>query len=206
MGQSTGAPSRTAQAPTSDRPSRGISKPQGNGAPIRFAIGRCAIGTFLVAASAQGVCGIFFGEDPEELIEELHRRLPGASLTQGDAGFGRLMAEVTSFVEAPSPAPDFPLDLRGTPFQQRVWQALQTIPPGETASYADIAQRIGAPRSVRAVARACAANPVAVAVPCHRVVRANGGLSGYRWGIERKRALLERERTAAWHESRVLPA
>jgi AraC family transcriptional regulator, regulatory protein of adaptative response / methylated-DNA-[protein]-cysteine methyltransferase len=140
---------------------------------------------------------ILMGDDPAALARDLQDRFPQAQLIGGDAGFEALVAKVIGFVEAPAlglnlPA-DLPLDMRGTAFQQRVWQALREIPAGSTASYAEIAKRIGAPKSVRAVAGACAANPIAVAIPCHRVVRSDGALSGYRWGVARKRALLDRE-------------
>lgn len=160
---------------------------------IRFAIGECSLGEILVASSAQGVCAILLGDDPEQLVRDLQDRFPKANLIGGDAGFEKLVAQVVGFVEAPAQKLDLPLDVRGTAFQQRVWQALREIPAGVTASYADVAKRIGAPRAVRAVAQACAANALAVAIPCHRVVRHDGTLSGYRWGVERKRALLERE-------------
>ena len=160
---------------------------------IRFAIGACSLGAILVARSERGVAAISLGDDPEALVRELQDRFPRARLIGGDAAFERLVAEVVGFVEAPRIGLDLPLDVRGTAFQQRVWQALREIPAGETASYAEVARRIGAPQSVRAVAQACGANPLAVAIPCHRVVRSDGALSGYRWGVERKRALLERE-------------
>lgn len=168
----------------------------GVNAEIRFAIGECSLGSILVAKSERGVCGILLGDDPETLARNLQDRFPRATLIGGDAEFERLVSQVVGFVEAPALGLDLPLDVRGTAFQQRVWQALREIPAGSTASYADIAGRIGSPSSVRAVARACAANPLAVAIPCHRVVRTDGGLSGYRWGVERKRALLEREARA----------
>ena len=160
---------------------------------IRFAIGECSLGSILVAASERGVCAILMGDDPGELARNLQDRFPRADLIGGDAEFERLVAKVVGFVEAPRLGLDLPLDVRGTAFQQRVWQALREIPAGETASYAEIAKRIGSPKSVRAVAQACAANTLAVAIPCHRVIRNDGGLSGYRWGVERKRALLDRE-------------
>jgi len=160
---------------------------------IRFAIGECSLGSILVAASGRGVCAILMGDDPDELARDLQDRFPRANLIGGDAKFEQLVAKVVGFVEAPRLGHDLPLDVRGTAFQQRVWQALREIPAGETVSYADIANRIGSPKSVRAVAQACAANILAVAIPCHRVVRNDGGLSGYRWGVERKRALLDRE-------------
>lgn len=169
----------------------------GGAAEIRFAIGQCSLGAILVAASARGVCAILLGDEPEVLAHELQDRFPRARLIGGNAGFEQLVASAVGLVEAPGLGHDLPLDVRGTAFQQRVWQALRDIPAGETASYTEIACRIGTPQAVRAVARACAANPLAVAIPCHRVVRSDGALSGYRWGVERKRALLEREAGSA---------
>lgn len=160
---------------------------------IRFAIGECSLGSILVAQSDRGVCAILLGDDPDALARDLQDHFPRANLIGGDAEFEQLVAKVVGFVEAPGVGLDLPLDVRGTAFQQRVWQTLREIPPGATASYAEIAKRIGAPKSVRAVAQACGANALAVAIPCHRVVRHDGALSGYRWGVERKRALLERE-------------
>ena len=160
---------------------------------IRFAIGECSLGPILVATSARGVCAIAMGDDPDALARDLQDRFPRAALLGGDAAFEALVAQVIGFVEAPRLGLDLPLDVRGTAFQERVWQALLAIPPGTTATYTDIAARIGSPGAVRAVARACGENPLAVAVPCHRVVRRDGDLSGYRWGVERKRALLDRE-------------
>ena len=163
---------------------------------IRFAIGECSLGSILVARSAQGVCAILLGDDPDLLVHQLQARFPRAELVGGDAEFERLVAVVVGFVEQPGLGLDLPLDVRGTAFQQRVWQALRRVPAGRTVSYAEIARYIGAPRSVRAVAHACATNLLAVAIPCHRVVRSDGGLAGYRWGVERKRALLAREAQA----------
>jgi AraC family transcriptional regulator of adaptative response/methylated-DNA-[protein]-cysteine methyltransferase len=160
---------------------------------IRFAVGECSFGSILVATSERGVCAILLGDDPDALARELQDRFPRADLIGGDKEFEQLVARVVGFVETPRLGLDLPLDVRGTAFQQRVWQALRKIPTGSTVSYADIAKRIGSPRSARAVAQACAANTLAVAIPCHRVVRNDGALSGYRWGVERKRALLERE-------------
>jgi AraC family transcriptional regulator, regulatory protein of adaptative response / methylated-DNA-[protein]-cysteine methyltransferase len=168
----------------------------GPGASIRFAVGECSLGSILVAASDKGICAILLGDDPDALARELQDRFPKARLIGGDPEFERRVADVVGFVEAPRLGLALPLDIRGTAFQQRVWQALSEIPPGATASYADVARRIGAPKAVRAVAQACAANALAVAIPCHRVVRNDGALSGYRWGVERKRALLEREAAA----------
>jgi AraC family transcriptional regulator of adaptative response/methylated-DNA-[protein]-cysteine methyltransferase len=160
---------------------------------IRFAIGECSLGSILVARSARGICAISLGDDPDVLARDLQDRFPQARLIGDDAAFAALVARVVGFVEAPGVGLDLPLDVRGTAFQRRVWEALREIPPGATASYAEIAERIGAPKSVRAVAQACGANPLAVAIPCHRVVRQDGHLSGYRWGVQRKQALLERE-------------
>ncbi len=165
----------------------------GAGEELRFAVGQCFLGAILVAASGKGVAAILLGDDPDALARDLQDRFPRASLIGGDAGFEALVAQAVGLVEAPGLGLDLPLDVRGTAFQQRVWQALRGIPPGETASYAKIAARIGAPGAVRAVGAACAANALAVAIPCHRVVRSDGALSGYRWGVERKRALLARE-------------
>lgn len=165
----------------------------GAGATIRFAAGECSLGSILVAASDKGVCAILLGDDPDALAHDLQDRFPNAKLIGADAAFERWVAKVVGFVEAPRIGLDLPLDVRGTAFQQRVWQALRDIPAGSTASYAEVAKKIGAPRAVRAMAQACAANALAVAIPCHRVVRNDGSLSGYRWGVERKRALLDRE-------------
>lgn len=160
---------------------------------IRFAIGECRLGSILVAQSDRGVCAILLGDDPDKLAREIQDRFPNADLIGGDAQFEQLVAQVVGFVEAPGIGLDLPLDVRGTAFQQRVWRALREIPAGETVSYTELARRIGAPQSTRAVAQACAANMLAVAIPCHRVVRNDGALAGYRWGVERKRKLLQRE-------------
>lgn len=165
----------------------------GVGTVIKFAVAECSLGSILVACSAKGVCAILLGDDPDRLARDLQDRFPNAALIGGDAVFERLVAQVVGFVEAPGIGLDLPIDIRGTAFQQRVWQALREIPAGQTASYAEIAERIGDPKAVRAVAQACGANKIAVAIPCHRVVRTDGSLSGYRWGVERKRALLEKE-------------
>ena len=167
---------------------------------IRFAVGECSLGSILVAASERGVCAIFLGDDPDALVRDLQDRFPRADLIGGDKTFEEIVAKVVGFVEAPGLGLRLPLDVRGTAFQQRVWQALANIPAGSTASYTEVAKRIGSPKAVRAVAHACAANAIAVAIPCHRVVRNDGGLAGYRWGVERKRALLDAE-TNATHSS-----
>ena len=160
---------------------------------LRFAVGQCSLGAILVACSHRGVAAILLGDDPEELVRDLEARFPKARLVGGDAAYEQQVALAVGLVEAPARGLALPLDVRGTAFQQRVWRALQDIPPGRTATYAEVAQRIGAPAATRAVASACAANPIAVAIPCHRVVRRDGGLSGYRWGVERKRELIARE-------------
>lgn len=161
---------------------------------IRFAVGRCALGDILVAATDKGICAIFLGDNPEVLIDELERSFPRAQLIGAQSEFEQWVAQVVGFVDRPTGEWKLPLDIQGTVFQQRVWQALRKIPVGTTLSYAELAERIGAPTAVRAVASACAANKLAVAIPCHRVVRQGGGISGYRWGIERKQQLLETER------------
>jgi AraC family transcriptional regulator of adaptative response/methylated-DNA-[protein]-cysteine methyltransferase len=173
-----------------------IYRAGGVDAEIRFAVGECSLGSILVARSEIGVCAILLGDDPDALARDLQDRFPRATLIGGDPEFEELVSRVVGFVESPAIGLDLPLDVRGTAFQQRVWQALTEIPAGSTASYTEIAGRIGSPSAVRAVAQACAANPLAVAIPCHRVVRTDGGLSGYRWGVERKRTLLEREARA----------
>ncbi len=160
---------------------------------IKFAVGETSLGAILVASSKKGVAAILLGDDPDELVRELQDRFPKARLLGADRDYEALVARVVGFVETPGISLDLPLDIRGTAFQQRVWQALQDIPVGQTVSYADIAQRIGLPKAVRAVAGACAANNIAVAIPCHRVVRNDGTLSGYAWGVDRKRALIDRE-------------
>jgi AraC family transcriptional regulator of adaptative response/methylated-DNA-[protein]-cysteine methyltransferase len=165
----------------------------GKGETIRFAIGQSSLGGLLVAATDSGVCAVFLGDDPHELLEDLQRRFPKAELVGGDRDFERMVAQVAGYMERPGEPWTLPLDIRGTSFQLRVWKALQEIPPGRTATYAEIAEKLGEPKAVRAVAGACAANKIAVAIPCHRVVRTDGGLSGYRWGVERKRELLDRE-------------
>jgi AraC family transcriptional regulator of adaptative response/methylated-DNA-[protein]-cysteine methyltransferase len=168
----------------------------GVNAAIRFALGECSLGSILVAQSERGVCAISLGDEADALVRDLQDRFPRAELIGGDQRFEQLIAQVIGFVEAPRTGLNLPLDIRGTAFQQRVWQALRDIPPGSTASYSQIAERIGAPNAVRAVAAACGANALAVAIPCHRVVRNDGALSGYRWGVARKRALLDKEAEA----------
>jgi AraC family transcriptional regulator of adaptative response/methylated-DNA-[protein]-cysteine methyltransferase len=165
----------------------------GEGESIRFAVGKSSLGPVLVAASAKGVCAILLGDDPPALVRNLQHRFPRARLIGGDESFDQLVAKVVGFVEAPGIGLDLPLDVRGTAFQQRVWQALREIPAGSRTTYGKIAERIGEPKAALDVAEACASNVLAVAIPCHRVVRADGTLSGYRWGVKRKRALLERE-------------
>jgi AraC family transcriptional regulator of adaptative response/methylated-DNA-[protein]-cysteine methyltransferase len=168
-----------------------------DGERIRYATGRCWLGAILVALSDRGVCAILPGDDADSLVQELAARFPHARLEGNDPAACERLADAVHLVEDPSQPTTIPLDLRGTPFQQRVWQELQQIPAGATASYGDVARRMGAPGMAREVAEACAANDLAVAVPCHRVIRTGGGISGYRWGVKRKRALLARESRGA---------
>lgn len=168
-------------------------KAGGDGSRIYFALAACSLGDVLVAQSEVGVCAILLGDDPERLLQDLQDKFPQAELIGGDHQFEHVVAQVIGFIEAPEIGLKLPLDIRGTAFQQRVWQALRSIPVGTTVSYSDIAKQIGDPKAVRAVAGACAANMLAVAIPCHRVVRNDGSLSGYRWGIARKRSLLDKE-------------
>lgn len=163
---------------------------------IKFAVGQTSLGAILVASSTKGVAAILLGDDADELVRDLQDRFPSARLVGADRDYEALVAQVVGFVEEPAKGLSLPLDIRGTAFQQRVWRALQEIPAGATVCYADIARRIGAPKAVRAVASAIAANNVAVAIPCHRVIRNDGSLSGYAWGVERKRELLKRESDA----------
>jgi AraC family transcriptional regulator, regulatory protein of adaptative response / methylated-DNA-[protein]-cysteine methyltransferase len=165
----------------------------GTNQQLRFATSRCSLGVVLVAASERGVCAILLGDDAAALRRDLERRFPKAGLVAGGADFADLVERVVALVERPGIGSDLPLDIRGTAFQQRVWQALCAIPAGTTTSYSELAAAIGAPGAARAVAGACAANSLAVAIPCHRVVGKSGKLNGYRWGVERKRRLLERE-------------
>ncbi len=167
----------------------------GAGEEIRFAVGQASLGAILVASSKKGVAAILLGDDPDELVRDLQDRFPKACLIGADHDYEAVVAQVVGFVEAPEIGLNLPLDVRGTVFQERVWQALREIPVGKTASYTEVARRIGLPKAVRAVAGACAANHLAVAIPCHRVVRNDGSLSGYAWGIERKRELVRREAT-----------
>ncbi len=160
---------------------------------IRFAVGQTSLGAVLVASSRKGVAAILLGDDPDRLVRNLQDRFPKAHLIGADRDYEALVARVVGCIEHPGLGLDLPLDVRGTAFQQRVWQAMREIPVGETASYAEIALRIGYPKAMRAVADACASNNLAVAIPCHRVIRKDGSLSGYAWGVERKRALIDRE-------------
>lgn len=169
----------------------------GGGETIRFAVGECSLGAVLVAATGKGVCAILLGEDPAVLVRDLQDRFPKADLIGGDSAFEATVATVVGLVERPSLSVDLPLDVRGTAFQGRVWRVLREVPSGTTVSYAEVARRIGEPNATRAVAQACGANALAIAIPCHRVVRTDGSLSGYRWGVERKREILSREGLAA---------
>ncbi|WP_136622248.1 MULTISPECIES: methylated-DNA--[protein]-cysteine S-methyltransferase [Mesorhizobium] len=163
---------------------------------ITYAIGESAIGKILAARSHIGVCAILIGSDADALEQDLGDRFPGKMLVEDEATLRGDLAAIARFIETPSVGLDLPLDLRhGTPFQQRVWDVLRTIPCGATITYTALAQRLGRPNGARAVATACAANAIAIGIPCHRVVSADGTLSGYRWGVERKRALLNKEAT-----------
>jgi AraC family transcriptional regulator of adaptative response/methylated-DNA-[protein]-cysteine methyltransferase len=168
----------------------------GEGAAIGFAVGECSLGSVLVAATDKGVCAILLGDDPDLLVRDLQDRFAKADIVPGGETFDRWVSAAVGLVENPALGIDLPLDIRGTVFQLRVWEALRSIPPGSTASYTEIAKRIGQPKAARAVARACSANPIAVAIPCHRVVAKDKSLSGYRWGVERKAELLKREKQA----------
>jgi AraC family transcriptional regulator of adaptative response/methylated-DNA-[protein]-cysteine methyltransferase len=169
----------------------------GRGAVVRFAVGDCSLGAVLVAATDKGVCAILLGDDPDALVRDLQDRFPKAELIGADPSFEATVAQVVGLIDSPDRGLELPLDIRGTAFQQQVWDALRRIPAGRTMSYAEVAAAVGRPGAVRAVAQACASNALAVAIPCHRVVRSDGSLSGYRWGVERKRELLAREREAA---------
>lgn len=168
-------------------------KPGGAREEMRFAVGQTSLGAVLAASSSTGITSILLGDDPDGLVRDLQDRFPAARLIGADRDYESLVAKVVGFVEIPAKGLSLPIDMRGTAFQRRVWQALQLIPVGKKVTYAEVARRIGRPTAVRAVASACAVNNLAVAIPCHRVVRTDGSLSGYAWGVERKRALLDRE-------------
>jgi len=169
------------------------SKAGAKGKEIHYATGESFLGWVIVAATEKGICSIEFGENPEALVQQIHHQFPQAKFREDDHTFNQWVTQVIAFIEMPQSGLNLPLDIQGTVFQQQVWQALQAIPIGSTLSYTELAQKIGNPKAVRAVARACASNKIAVVVPCHRVVGSNGKLTGYRWGIDRKQALLERE-------------
>lgn len=160
---------------------------------IAYSLNHCSLGAILVAESPRGLCAILLGDEPEELLRDLRTRFPNAEPVGDDPAFLQRMAQIVSFVEAPTLSLDLPLDIQGTVFQKQVWQVLQAIPPGTTISYTELAKRVGSPNATRAVASACGANSLAVAIPCHRVISQSGALTGYRWGLERKRKLLEKE-------------
>jgi AraC family transcriptional regulator of adaptative response/methylated-DNA-[protein]-cysteine methyltransferase len=183
-----------AQAPGALGMSPGDYKAGGRGQTIWYALTESVVGRVLIAGTAQGVCAIFFGEADESLETELRARFPNAHLVAAGGELRECVAETVAFIELPKGAFRLPLDVQGTAFQRKVWEALREIPFGETGTYTEIARRIGSPSATRAVANACGANPAAVAVPCHRVLRSDGGLGGYRWGVDRKRQLLKRER------------
>jgi AraC family transcriptional regulator of adaptative response/methylated-DNA-[protein]-cysteine methyltransferase len=185
----SGAPSR--KTGHSGKP-RAFAKARA-GEALRVATGECSLGAIVVAATGQGICAILLGDSAGPLMEGLKARFPKAGIAPGDADFQHLAVRVIAFVESPTRTCDLTLDVRGTPFQRKVWEVLRQIPPGKTMTYAQVAAEVGRPKAVRAVAQACASNALAVAIPCHRVVRTGGALSGYRWGVERKAKLLERE-------------
>lgn len=175
------------------QPRKSLSKEKKQAATIYFALDKCSLGMILVAQSEQGICALLLGDAVQQLVADLQKRFPTAELVAGDASFQKIVAQILDAIAQPQLRLDLPLDIRGTLFQQRVWQALRNIPSGETRSYREIAEAIGAPNAVRAVAGACAANAIAVLIPCHRVVRNDGNLSGYRWGVARKQKLLQQE-------------
>ena len=175
----------------------GAARRGGAGEVIHTAFADCAFGRLLVGATDKGVCFLGFAEPDESLMGDLRRRFPNATVVAGDAELVDTLRAVLSFLEEPKQALSLPLDLRGTAFQRRVWETLCRIPPGQTRTYAQLAEMVGNPRAIRAVARSCATNPVSLAVPCHRIIGSDGDLTGYRWGVPRKKALLERERAAA---------
>jgi AraC family transcriptional regulator of adaptative response/methylated-DNA-[protein]-cysteine methyltransferase len=174
----------------------GAGRRGGGGGAVRFVTVATPLGWALVAATERGVCLTALGDDREPLCAMVRARFPAAKLVAEDRGLADWAERIVRFITAPEHSLDLPLDIRGTAFQQRVWTAIRDIPAGSTASYREIAERIGAPKAVRAVAQACASNDIAVAIPCHRVVRVDGSPSGYRWGVARKRALLAREKAA----------
>ena len=165
-------------------------------AVIEFATTETAFAAILIARSGQGVCFVLLGDTAAELYADLQQRQPNAQLIKDEQALAPYLKKVTDFLDAPQTPLDFPLDIQGSDFQKNVWAILQTIPMGQTLSYSDVAERLHKPKAVRAVANACAANPLALVIPCHRILRADGGISGYRWGVERKRALLAKERQA----------
>jgi len=175
----------------------GARRHGGRGETIRFTTVETALGWALVAATGRGICMTALGDERAPLEAELRRRFPAALIWPADAALTAWADQIVRFITRPDAQPDLPLDIRGTAFQAQVWRALQKIPPGRTASYREIAAALGRPSAVRAVAQACASNKLALLVPCHRVVRSDGDLAGYRWGVERKRALIESEREAA---------
>jgi AraC family transcriptional regulator of adaptative response/methylated-DNA-[protein]-cysteine methyltransferase len=165
-------------------------------ATIGFAVAPCSLGFVIIAVSEQLIRSIMVGDDPEMLVSDLQNQYPNDAIEVVDKDHG-LVAQVVDLIDRPESTPELPLDIRGTEFQMKVWDALQNVPPGSTVSYASLAQQIGAPDEVEAVAQACAANPLAVAIPCHRAVQAEGELAQYRWGVDRKKALLTREAMGA---------
>ena len=166
---------------------------------IHYATGPSSLGTVLVAQSGAGLCSLMIDDDPNALKDQLTLRFPAAELIEDGQGLNSLLAEAVALIEAPDAAYSGPLDLRGTAFQQSVWQALMTVPPGQTLTYSELAEQVGKPKAVRAVAAACGANRIAVIIPCHRIIGRNGSLTGYRWGVKRKQSLLQREERGHGH-------
>lgn len=160
---------------------------------LSFALGRCFLGTVLIAKSDKGLSAVFLGNTPDQLIKELYQQFPDMTINSDNKGMTRLLSDVIKFIEKPDQQSNFRLDVQGTDFQKQIWQELRQIPPGTTISYSQLAEQLGSPKAARAVANACAANKLAVLIPCHRVVRADGSLSGYRWGVDRKQKLLAKE-------------
>lgn len=178
-------------------PVQGVAMPKTSPVVIEFSTTETAFATILIARSERGVCTVLLGDTPAELYADLQQRLPKAQLVQNDQALAPLLKNITDFLAAPLTHLDFPLDIQGSAFQKSVWAVLQSVPVGHTLSYREVAERLHKPKAVRAVANACAKNPLALVIPCHRVVRADGGISGYRWGVERKRALLAKEQQAS---------
>ena len=197
-----GSPSRVYESADALGMTPATRRRGGRGETIRFAVAGCALGKLLVAATDRGICAVELGDDAAALVGDLRRAFSAAEVVEDEAVLRERIGAILRFIDHPGALPDLPLDIRGTAFQAQVWRALQRIPAGETVSYAALAARLGRPKAARGVARACADNRIALLVPCHRVVGGDGALRGYRWGVERKRALIERERAAGGDETK----